>query len=92
MGAIIVKGGRVLGSGVNELKYSRKTGKPWASIHAEEAAILSIIKKPDGLKMVAGSTIFVSRVLANGKTSLAKPCKECQKLIESVGIKKVIHT
>lgn len=92
VGAIIVKGGNVISTGYNKTRYSKKTGKKWTSIHAEEDAILSAMAKPNGLKRLAGSTLYVSRILKNGQTALAKPCATCQQLINAVHIKKVIHT
>ena len=93
MGAVITKGGRVLSSGCNQTRYSKYAARnEYESIHAEEAAILRVLRRPDGLKHLAGSTIFITRVLKNGETGLAKPCPSCQALINSVGIKKVVHT
>lgn len=92
IGAVIVKGGRILVTGHNEIRYSKRTGKTWPSIHAEEKVILTLLKQPGGLKQLAGATIYVSRVLKNGETALAKPCKMCSNLIQAVGIKRVIHT
>lgn len=92
VGAIIVKGGRILSSGHNIIKYSKKTGKSWPSIHAEEKVILALLKQPGGLKQLAGATIYVSRILKNGLTGCAKPCDNCARLIASVGIRRIIHS
>jgi deoxycytidylate deaminase len=92
IGACIVKSGRVLASASNAKRYNRLTGRPWTSIHAEEQAILTVLKRFDGLRQLAGATIYVSRVTPSGKTQLAKPCPHCQALIDSVGIKTVVHT
>ena len=93
MGAVIVKGGRILSSGYNQTRYSRLSARnQYESIHAEEAAILRILSKPNGLQLLAGATIYVTRIKKDGSTGLAKPCESCQDLINSVGIKKVIHT
>lgn len=92
VGAVITKGGRVLISCCNETKYSKHTGRNWPSVHAEEQAILRILNAPDGLRKLAGATIYVTRIKKDGSTGLAKPCSKCQALIDSVFIKKVIHT
>lgn len=92
IGAVIVKGGRVLAAGHNEIRYNKRTGKAWPSIHAEEGVILALLRQPNGMKQLAGATIYVSRVLKNGETALAKPCEMCSNLIQAVGIKRVIHT
>lgn len=92
IGAVVVKGGRVLSTGINKLRYTRKNDRPFPSIHAEEEAILKILKLPDGLKLLSGATIYVSRILKNGSTACAKPCKKCTQLINAVGIKRIVHT
>lgn len=92
IGAVIVKGGRVLSTGFNQIRYTRLNQREWPSLHAEEDAILKVLKQPNGLERLAGGTIFVSRILKNGSTACAKPCKKCQKLIDAVGIKKVVYT
>lgn len=93
MGAVITKGGRVLSSGCNQTRYSKYAARnQFKSIHAEEAAIIQILRRPNGLQLLAGATIFITRIKKDGSTGLAKPCPQCQSLINSVGIKKVIHT
>lgn len=93
IGSVITKGGRVIATGINQTRRSKKAARSmYESLHAEEAAILRVLRKPDGLKLLAGSTIYVTRILKNGETALAKPCPSCQALINSVGIKKIIHT
>lgn len=92
VGAVITKGGRVLASACNKLRYSRRNDRPWPSMHAEESAILKVLRHPAGLRKLQGATLYVSRVKKDGTCGLAKPCKDCQDLIDSVGIKKVIYT
>lgn len=36
--------------------------------------------------------LYVTRVMANGEAGISKPCKDCQKLIKQMGVKKVIYT
>ena len=92
MGAVITKGSRVLSSATNQTRYSRDANANWESTHAEEAAIIRILRQPNGLKQLAGATIYVTRIKKDGSCGLAKPCNNCQRLIDSVGIKKVIYT
>lgn len=92
IGAVITKGGRVLSTGINERKYTKRNGRSWPSIHAEEAAILKILKEPNGQRKLIGATIYVSRIKKDGTPGLAKPCKDCQALINAVGIKRVFYT
>jgi deoxycytidylate deaminase len=89
LGAVIVKGNRVLATGYNEIRYSKRLRK--SNIHAEEAAILKLLKE-NRLQDLNGSAIYVSRVCPSGRTAMAKPCKTCAELIRSVGLDKVIYT
>lgn len=92
MGAVITKGGRVLASSTNKTRYSRQAASNFATTHAEEGAIIQVLRKPNGLQLLNGATIYVTRIKKNGTCGTATPCKSCQSLIDSVGIKKVIHT
>ncbi len=92
IGAVLIKGGRVLASATNQTRYNKRANANWASTHAEEAVIIRVLRKPDGLKNLAGATLYVTRIKKDGTCGLAKPCSTCQTLINSVGIKKVIHT
>ena len=92
IGAVIVKGGRVLSTGYNSLRYSKRNGRSWASVHAEEMAIVKLLKQSAGLKQLAGSVLYVSRIKKDGTVAESKPCLECQELIDAVGIKRVVHT
>lgn len=40
-------------------------------------------------KLDKGSTVFVSRVLADGSYGLAKPCQDCMKLLKTCGVRVV---
>ena len=92
IGAVITKGGRVISSAINQTRYSKNANANWASTHAEEAAIIRVLHKPTGLKQLAGATIYVTRIKKDGTCGIATPCPSCQSLINSVGIKRVIHT
>lgn len=92
IGAVLTKGGRVLASAHNELRFTRKASAPWESTHAEEMVILQILRQPGGLQKLAGATLYVSRVKKDGSLGSAKPCKSCQELIDSVPIKRVVFS
>ena len=65
------------------------TEKP-ATFHAEERAIRNAqALVGDDL---SGMVLYVARSYKNGKPAMSAPCSKCQKLIEKVGIKKVIYT
>lgn len=89
LGAVIVKGNRVLSSGYNEIRYDSWLKK--SNRHAEEAAIVRLLKE-NRLNDLNGATIFVSRVCPSGRLGLAKPCKSCDELIRSVGITEVVYS
>lgn len=93
VGAVIVRGNRVLSSGVNRIGYSKFDlgRKRPESIHAEAQAILELLKHRRQAELV-GADIYISRVDRNNNTRMAKPCNHCAKLIEAVGINDVIYT
>jgi deoxycytidylate deaminase len=90
LGAVIVKGNRVLSTGHNSISHCHVNDFK-NSRHAEMDAILKLIKKQDGLSSLAGSTLYVSRITKTG-VGLAKPCIKCLNLARSVGVKEVIYT
>lgn len=94
MGAIITKGGRILSSGHNKRRgytkyYTRGAWKD--SLHAERDAIIKLLSKGRADQLV-GSTIYVTRLMADGSLGMSKPCALCEELIRKVGIKKVVYT
>lgn len=95
--AIIVKGGRVLGIGVNQvhnyLHSTCVTGieddaiRNLISTHAEVAAIKQV--KKEHLK---GATLYVARISPGGNVSYSRPCARCEQIIRSVGIKEIVYS
>lgn len=91
-GAIIVKGGRVMGAGYNKNRNSPLIVSPEhiktdCSYHAEEVAI-----REAGEDNVRGAIIYVARVNKNGCDRDSKPCEKCAILIKKAGIKRVVFT
>jgi deoxycytidylate deaminase len=91
-GAVVVKGGRVLGTGWNKNRnhpaiVSPEHIKTECSYHAEEVAI-----REAGEDNVRGAIIYVARVNKNGEDRDSKPCPKCAALIEQSGIKRVVFT
>jgi len=89
-GAIIVKGGRVLATGINKERnhpmiVSSEHIKTHCSVHAEVDAL----KKAGDVR---GATIYVARVNRIGLERNSRPCKYCYENIKSSGIKKIIYT
>lgn len=90
-GAVVVKSGRVVGSGFNKFKnhpdlIPEDLIKVHCSRHAEEVAI------HEAGANARGAILYVARVNNQGIDRNSKPCEECSKLIEKSGIKKVIYT
>lgn len=90
-GAVVVRGGRVLGTGCNRSRnhpsiVSPEHIKTKCSIHAEESAI------KDANYDVRGAILYVARINKNGEDRDSKPCPRCLNLIKESGIKRVIYT
>jgi deoxycytidylate deaminase len=90
-GAVIVKGGSVIGTGYNKDRnhpdfVSPEHIKSHCSVHAEIEAIR------DAGWNVKGAVLYVARVNAHGKDRYSKPCDRCTVVIEETQIKKVIYT
>lgn len=91
-GAVVVKGGRVLGTGWNKNRNNPHIVSPEhiktdCSVHAEVAAI-----REAGEESVKGAIIYVARVNRHGNDRDSKPCFRCSDLIKQVGIKRVVFT
>lgn len=91
LGAVIVKGNRVIGKGYNKysaqsVQIEKKYGvnNLW-SLHAEMAAIL------DANECVAGAILFVAGVKFNGRRVFCRPCKNCMKILRLTGIAAVYY-
>lgn len=89
LGALIVKGGRLLSTGYNRIgDNSSLIKQKWeGSIHAEQDAIVKLLKQGRA-EQLNGSVLFVARM----GNKLAKPCPCCLSLIKSVGIKRVVYS
>lgn len=90
-GAVVVKSGRVVGTGFNKDRNHPRIVSPEhiktdCSFHAEEIAIR------DAGDNISGAKIYVARVNRHGKDRDSQPCPRCMSLIKSVGIKKIIYT
>lgn len=90
-GAVIVKSGRVVGTGYNKdtnnpMIMSPEHIKTSCSRHAEIEAIR------DANWNVRGAVLYVARVNNQGVDRDSKPCDRCQVVIEETQIKKVIYT
>lgn len=89
LGAVIVKGNRILSTGYNSLRPSSLLGTE--TLHAEAAAVLKLLKARR-LSDLAGAEIYVSRFTRGGAVGLSRPCPACTALLTSVGIRMVHYT
>lgn len=86
-GCVVVKGGRVIGVGVNTYRnHPNNVTNPHieASVHAEVNAIRGLD--------VEGATIYVARVNNAGVPRMSKPCNECRGILAYAGVKRVVWT
>lgn len=90
IGACIYKGGSVLSTGHNKIRYKQRgvsfTRFP-ESLHAERDACSKVYKE-----RLYGATICVVRINKKGSYRLARPCKDCMKLLTALGIRKIIYS
>ena len=89
--AVIYKGKRVFGIGINTMKthprQSRASGGLKPYLHAETSAIIDAGKLID-----SRSKILVVRIGKDGKLMYSRPCNICMAEIVKVGIRKVIYS
>lgn len=90
-GAVLVRSGRVVGTGYNRERnspfvVSPEHIKPHCSRHAEFLAIR------EAGSNASGAVLYVARVNRQGRDRISKPCMLCQAEIEKNNIKKVIYT
>jgi len=79
LAAICFKGGRILSISCNE-----------GLQHAEERCIRKLKKKSG--RDISGVNMMIIRIQANDNLSLAKPCSNCLKIIQSNNINKIYYT
>ena len=87
MGALAVRGGKVIGLAVNKMRNDPRIVMDWAdcSFHAE----VSLVSTTD----VTGSIVYVARVIGNReRIALAKPCISCLRLLSEAGARRAVWT
>lgn len=88
-GAIIVKGGSVIGVGVNtQRNHPNICSDPQheASFHAEIMALRSLGVPP------VGARIYVARVNNRFEEMFSAPCETCSEALKQAGITKIFYT
>lgn len=89
VGAVIVKGDRILSTGYNQIRPSKLLGVN--TLHAEAAAVLSLLKQRRFHDLL-GSTCYVTRFTRGGNLGLARPCESCVSILRSVGVSSVMFS
>lgn len=99
VGSIAVYKHKIISSGYNSDKTDslqkkfniyRFTEDSPASLHAEIRCLKPLV----GNKSIDFSKValYVYREYKNGELAMARPCKACERLIKTLGIKKVYYT
>lgn len=98
IGAVVVNKHKVISKGCNsatrthriqaELNKKRFSEDSVGMLHAEVAALLSVVNKVD----LTGATIYVYRENMLGDIAMCRPCKGCMSFIRACGIKKIYYT
>lgn len=93
VGAVLVKGNRILAQGYNQLRGHRSLrSNHWDNaLHAEMHCIINALRQVS-IEDIAGSTMFVSRIKRDGCTGLALPCKDCFAVLTKFRLKRIIFT
>lgn len=96
VGAAIVKGGAVLGTGVNRRDPRAYASLPWlrrlrphcASLHAEIDAVLRMRRRSD----LTGCRMYVARMTHAREPACARPCEMCMAVLLRYGLSSVAWT
>lgn len=107
-GSIIVKGGRIVGSGINTQRYANNLPKKidesiWEELNASERRdYLARIANPNvHAEMDAilytkanlkGATVYVVRINAKGQMAMSRPCAMCRQFMQTRGIDSCIYS
>lgn len=86
IGAVIVKGNRIVSIGYNQLKTHPKSYHDWGYLHAETKALLDAPRH-----LLRGSTIYLYRETKTGE-ALSKPCWYCERMLKDYGVTTVYFT
>lgn len=89
-GAVLVRGGSLLATGINRHTNSPKIMGPEflktkCSVHAEIAALRQV-------RSAVGAVIYVARINPAGMPVLSAPCPACAAALSEAGVRRVIHT
>lgn len=85
VGAVLVKGGRILARSCNSRRNSPRIDFRHATFHAEEALVRR-------LRQAQGAVVYVARIDRSGAPQLARPCARCQRALATRGIVMACYT
>jgi deoxycytidylate deaminase len=90
IGAIFVKGNRILAKGYNQIRHL-KIGKKYTnfdcSLHAERDCLSKLDKEN-----IFGGELYIYRHRRTGEPGLAKPCPQCMWMIKELGVKRIMYS
>ena len=99
VGAVVTMGSRIISSGCNsqsrchglQAKLDKEVFgcESRGPRHAEVDALLPLIRRGVDL---SNASIYVYREHKDGTLACARPCARCEKLIRSVGLKRIFYT
>lgn len=91
IGACLARGRRIVSAGYNQVKTHPLTlklhNKFICSLHAEMHACAGVDEKS-----LRGADIYVVRLRRDGSLGMARPCKECQRFLFNLGVRRAYYT
>ncbi len=87
LGCIIVRKGEELGGGFNINRTHPKSMTDFRMLHAEVSAVVNA-----GEEDLTGAVVYVYRETNGGAIAASRPCKGCEALLRSLGVKTVHYT
>lgn len=86
VGAALFRGNKLISIGFNSTKSHPRSSTLDGMHHAEFACLMGLWKYS-----IVGSVVFVLRLTRANRKGISKPCPECHKLLEMLGVKKVFY-
>jgi tRNA(Arg) A34 adenosine deaminase TadA len=84
-GAVIVRGGCVLGIGFNKVRNTSQLDVYEYNTHAEIDALRNA-------KVAKNATLYVARINRKGQPRMSLPCQKCLCALEKAQVKRVVFT
>ena len=90
-GCVAVMNGRIIGRGFNNYRCHSNDGfiQNTMTCHAEIAALREVNKRGKKTRKI---TLYVVRLDSNNTLKASAPCIDCMKRINTMGVKRVIHS